>query len=136
MSKYKKYINSPKIRKASELPFHEDGQGTRYLFLDNSIVPESNLYTIVRTVNEVTEDKQSHVEIHKHNCNSTFIFLGNKPNLEGLICGVTLGDEKHIVSSPASVFIPKGLEHSYRFIRGSGKYINIVLSGNYNKSLL
>ncbi|MHA5863117.1 hypothetical protein ACVSMD_11965, partial [Pseudomonas aeruginosa] len=38
--------------------------------------------------------------------------------------------------SPASVFIPAGVEHSYRYLGGSGTYINFVHKGDYHESLL
>lgn len=132
---YLKLINTPLIKRASELRMHKDGQGIRYVFMDERIIPETSMYAIVRDIQNATQDKQSHVEMHRHNCDSVFIFIGNGNNLEGLTCEVTLGNEKYIISSPTSVFIPQGLEHTYRLISGSGKYINIVLSGDYNKSL-
>lgn len=136
MQKYKKYINIPEIRGASELLYHKEGQGTRYVFLDKSVVPDSNVYVIVRKVTNVQEDKKSHVDLHAHNCDSAFLFIGSSNDLSGLVCEINLGDEKYKIESPASVFIPRGLQHSYRFISGSGHYVNLVLSGDYNKSIL
>ncbi|AIF83594.1 hypothetical protein NTE_01531 [Candidatus Nitrososphaera evergladensis SR1] len=128
----RKYIFKPSIRPASELKGHKDGQGTRYVFVDSKLVPAANFYTIVRVVKNVKEDKISHVDIHKHDCDSAFIFLGDSPNFEGLTCEVMLDDETFTVQSPATVYIPAGVMHTYRFISGSGMYWNIVLSGDYN----
>jgi len=135
-SSYAHLIGNPFIKTAEELIAHKEGQGTRYVFLDKRIVPDSSFYTIVRKVTNVQEDKKSHVGMHSHNCDSAFLFIGDNKNLKGLICEVCLGNEKYMIESPTSVFIPRGLQHSYRFIKGSGYYVNIVLSGDYNKSIL
>lgn len=127
-------IGKPFIKSASELIGHREGQGTRYVFLDHRNVPETSLYIILREVKDI-RDEQSHVDAHIHNCDSAFLFIGKNPNLTGLGCEVQLGDEKHMIESPASVFIPKGLKHSYRLVRGGGYYANIVLSPDYNKSI-
>ncbi|QIC06031.1 hypothetical protein GOP56_10655 [Brevibacillus sp. 7WMA2] len=39
------------------------------------------------------------------------------------------------VRSPASIFIPAGLQHTYKYVSGSGTYTNIVLAPEYNASL-
>lgn len=132
---YSKLIGNPFVKSAEELIGHRAGQGTRYVFLDSRVVPRASLYAIVREVHEVAEDKHSHVDLHSHNCDSAFLFIGNEKNLKGLVCDVGLGDRSFRVKSPASVFIPSGLDHSYRLISGSGYYVNIVLSGNYNDSV-
>lgn len=127
-------IGKPIIKPASELIGHRDGQGVRYVFLDHRNVPETNIYAIMRVVENV-KDEQSHVDIHKHNCDSAFLFAGKNPDLTGLKCEVQLENEKYLIESPASVFIPKGLNHSYRLVHGSGYYLNIVLSSDYNRSI-
>lgn len=130
-----KLIGKPIIRSAEELIGHRTGQGTRYVFLDSRVAPRTSLYTILREVHEVVGNKHSHVDFHSHNCDSAFLFIGNGKNLNGLVCDVGLGDENFMIESPASVFIPAGLDHSYRLISGSGYYINIVLFPDYNSSI-
>ena len=133
---YSHLIGKPFARSAEELIRHKLGQGIRYVFLDTRVIPTTSFYAIVREVNDVREDERSHVDMHSHNCDSAFLFIGNSPALKGLTAEVTLENEKYTLDSPASVFIPAGLAHTYRFIRGSGYYINIVLSGDYNSSIL
>lgn len=132
---YEHLIGKPFEKSSLELKYHKHGQGKRTVFMDSRVVPETSLYVIVRDLKKILEDKDSHVSVHSHNCDSTFLFLGKERNLTGLTCEITLGSEKYVVKSPASVFIPSGLKHSYRLINGSGYYINIVLSPDYNKSL-
>ena len=49
---------------------------------------------------------------------------------------MTLGEEIFPLESPASVFIPAGVPHGYRVVGGAGTYLNHVLAGDYNSSLL
>ncbi|MBW2974407.1 2-isopropylmalate synthase [Candidatus Woesearchaeota archaeon] len=132
---YSGFIGKPFVRSADELIGHRAGQGTRYVFLDSRVIPITSIYTIIRKVQDVREDEHSHIDMHSHNCDSVFLFVGKEGDLSGLVCEVQLGNQKYKVQSPASVFIPSGLAHSYRFISGSGCYVNIVLSGNYNDSV-
>ncbi|SDX21858.1 2-isopropylmalate synthase [Marininema mesophilum] len=119
---------------ASELQFHRDGPGTRWVVLDHRVDPRSTLYVIQRTFTGNAID--NHVDRHTHHCDSVFIFWGEALDGTGLTCCVELGAEKQIVHSPASIFIPAGVEHTYYYIEGKGTYTNIVLSPEYNQSLM
>jgi 2-isopropylmalate synthase len=123
-------------RSAEELKKHTKGPGTRYVFSDHNNNPEGNIYVIVRTV-ENLEKPEAHVEPHDHDFESMFIFKGNNPDMTGLTAEVMLGDQWHQFESPKAVRIPPKLNHTYRFVRGSGEYWNIVLTpgANYNKTM-
>lgn len=123
------------VRSATELKKHKKGIGKRYVFSDHNNNPKGNIYTILREVKNVNSPPQ-HVELHSHNCDSLWMFIGNKKNLKGLKVEIVLGNKKYKLNSPASIYIKKGTKHTYRFISGSGKYINIVLAkgGKYNTS--
>lgn len=130
------YILKPEVRKTSELPFHNDlAPGKRRVFLEKKLFPEADLYVMVRTSNDVTRDQPEYVESHAHNVSSIYVFVGNGEDLEGLTAEVVLDDEVYQVESPATVFIPKNVVHSYRLIEGSGHFSHIVLKGDYNSSL-
>jgi len=133
---YEHLIGRPFLKSAKELVHHREGQGTRHVFINQRNIPTTSLYQIVRDVENATEDITSHVGMHAHNCPSTFLFIGKGHDLRGLICEVTLGDERYMLESPASVFIPGGVLHSYRFIGGSGYFVNTLLSPDYNSSIV
>jgi len=78
----------------------------------------------------------SHVDPHVHIVDSLFVFLGSSHDLTGLVAEVTVDGEVFIVESPCAVLIPSGKQHTYRFCNGSGIFLNYVLAGNYNNSLL
>ncbi|MEM3759889.1 MAG: hypothetical protein QXZ02_02105 [Candidatus Bathyarchaeia archaeon] len=123
-------------RSSTELKKHLEGPGKRYVFSDHKNNPEGKIYAIVRVVKNV-DNSSPHVEIHSHDVDSLWMFIGDGEGLTGLQVEVTLEDKKYILNSPASVYIPAGVKHTYRFLKGSGKYINIVLvpGGEYNKAV-
>jgi len=131
-----KLILGVEARSAAELIKHKHGPGTRFVFSDHNNNPEGNIYTIVRFVENV-DHPEGHVEPHTHEFESLFIFKGNNPDMTGLKAEVMLGDKWHQFESPKAVRIPPGLSHTYRFIKGSGEYWNIVLTpgAKYNKSV-
>ena len=120
----------------TELRHHRHGPGTRYVMIDERFVADCRQYCIVRRIPALNDYGEGHVDAHSHTCDSLFLFLGDGPELEGLAVAVTLGADTFEVDSPASVFIPSGVAHSYRIRAGSGLFINHVLSGAYDDSLL
>jgi 2-isopropylmalate synthase len=132
----KELILNVVARSAEELIKHTGGPGTRYVFSDHKNNPQGNIYTIMRLVKDVERPEQ-HVEPHNHDFESLFIFKGNNPDFSGLEVEVLLGDQWYRIESPKAVRIPPGLNHTYRFIRGSGEYWNIVLTpgAEYNRTI-
>ncbi|HJV47514.1 MAG TPA: 2-isopropylmalate synthase [Bacillota bacterium] len=131
---YKMQIGEPFVKGADELKYHRNGPGTRWVFMDNRVDHRSTLYVIQRTFNE--NPPENHVDRHAHHCDSVFIFWGDSSDGTGLTCCVQIGEEEQFVHSPASVFIPAGMEHSYYYVNGKGTYTNIVLAPEYNQSLV
>ncbi|MCM0622622.1 LeuA family protein [Nocardioides bruguierae] len=129
-------ITKPPVISATELRHHRHGPGDRYVLIDDRFVSGAAQYCIARRFPEGEHPVVGHVDGHVHRCDSLFVFLGEADGYEGLDVEVTLGDEVFAVQSPASVFIPAGTYHSYRAVRGAGTYLNHVLSGSYNDSLL
>lgn len=130
------YINfRPPVRPASELRYHRDGVGDRYVMLNRDTFPSAREYCIARKIPLVETPPDAHVDQHRHNCSSLFLFLGDGDKYRGLSVEVMLDDEVFSVESPASVVIPPGKLHSYRIVSGSGTYINYVSSGDYHESL-
>ncbi len=127
------HIGTPFEKGAAELKYHRNGPGTRWVLMDNRVDPRSTLYVIQRFFND--DPPENHVDRHTHHCDSVFVFWGDAPDGTGLTCCVQLGNEEKVVHSPASVFIPAGIEHAYYYIEGNGTYTNIVLAPEYNRSL-
>ncbi|BFO09659.1 2-isopropylmalate synthase [Serratia rubidaea] len=130
---------APFEKSATELKYHRHGPGKRFVMLDKRLVDGSPFYFIARQFADADADDSAvsgHVDSHIHNCDSVFLFLGDGADYAGLEVEVDLGGTRRRLTSPASVFIPAGVAHSYRFIRGCGTYINFVHKGDYHDSLL
>lgn len=122
-------------RSAEEIVKHGKGPGTRWVFSDNGNNPGGNIYVALRRVEKV-DRTETHVEAHRHDFESMFLFKGDNPDLTGLVAEVQLGDRWDRIESPRAVRIPAGLSHSYRFVSGSGEMWNIVLTpgADYNRT--
>lgn len=129
-------IVEPQVICATELKYHRAGPGSRYLMLDERFVRDARQYCIVRDIPQQNVPALGHVDPHRHVCDSLFMFLGHGEGLAGLTVEVLLEGELRTVHSPAAMFIPAGAEHSYRVLGGAGLYVNHVLAGEYNASLL
>ncbi len=134
-------VKTPFIKCASELLHHRDGVGSRWVFMDNRVDERSHVYIIERIFDiDYSDLYQPHVDSHAHNCDSTFVFMGNNSDGTGLKVSVTFGEGEQqitkIVDSPASVYIPANVYHSYSYISGTGRFLNFVLSPNYNESII
>lgn len=130
-------IGQPFIKGASELLYHRDGPGYRWVQMDHRTDERASFYVIQRVFSGcITDDSStSHVDMHAHHCDSAFIFWGSELDGSGLRCEVEIEGEMQIVESPASIFIPAGLQHTYKYLSGKGTYTNIVLAPEYNASL-
>lgn len=132
----KEWTVDPQVISATELKYHRAGPGQRYVLVDNRFVPGAEQYCIARRVPLLDDYGTGHIDIHAHCCDSLFIFLGDDADYGGFFVEVTLGEEIFPLESPASVFIPAGVPHGYRVVGGAGTYLNHVLAGDYNSSLL
>ena len=134
-------VKTPFIKGASELLHHRDGVGFRWIFMDNRVDERSHVYVIERIFDiDYSDSYQAHVDSHAHNCDSTFVFMGNNSDGTGLKVSVTFGKGEQqvtkVVDSPSSVYIPANVYHSYSYISGTGRFLNFVLSPNYNESII
>lgn len=128
--------NVPEVIPATELRYHKSGPGDRYVMIDERYVSDCRQYCIARHIPRLDDYGAGHVESHRHVCDSLFMFMGYGDGLSGLTVEVVVDGESSIVDSPCSVFIPSGVEHCYRVVSGTGIFVNHVLSGTYEASLL
>lgn len=127
----------PEVRRSSEVVFHHDvAPGLRFLAIDHKKYADSPIYIAVRRVARVLPQQPEYVEWHKHTADSLYLFLGDGEGLRGLHAVVRLGCEERTIESPMTVFIPKGMPHSYKLTQGTGTYMSILLSGDYNACTL
>ena len=93
--------------------------------MDSSLVPEADM-TVRGGWTEVKNGPQaSFVEPHIHEVSQMYIILGD------LTAEVSLDGERHELTAPACVFIPAGMMHTIRMLKGSGYFLGIMRAGEY-----
>ena len=127
---------APQERRTSEVPYHSDlAPGRRFVFVGRQVYPQSVLYVVGRRVDDVPIDQPEWLEDHRHNCNTFYVFLGDREDLSGLRSTVTIEGRTFDVHAPAVVMIPQYTLHHYRLVDGSGWSFHVNLRGDYEASL-
>ena len=119
-----------KAQLIEDLVFHEVERAQReigplYNFMEDCLVPDADICIHAREVRQVPPDYQAHVAPHKHEVSSVYSIFGD------LTMEITLEDEKHLVTGPASVFIPAGMNHAVRPVKGTGYLVMVIKGGKY-----
>ena len=102
--------------------------GPRLLHLGESLVAEADVFITSRSVTGLAGPAEPNVLPHRHTVSQTYMFFSPDDSLE---LEVELEGERTQVRAPASVFIPAGVEHALRILRGTGTVLSIVRSGTY-----
>lgn len=131
-SKIDHFIVKPKPREKA-IPYHDDNRAAREIgaasvYMDNSLVPEADVRVSVRGIKQVPPDYKAHVAPHKHEVSQVYGVIGD------LTVEFVLEGERREVTGPASIFIPAGMMHSCRPVRGSGYSLTVYCDGEYKAS--
>ena len=127
--KTSRFIVQPKP--VGEIPHHdmarfqEEREVIPMNYLDESLILGADLVVHVTEVKTVPLDFKPYVAPHQHEVSSFYGLVGD------LTVEVLLDDEHREVTGPASIFIPPGLKHSIRPLRGKGYMIIILRQGKY-----
>ena len=80
---------------------------------------------------------------HKHDCDELLFFIASDPNTEELggEVEIALGEEweKHVITTPAIICIPKGLQHCPVYVRKVNRpfyFGHLLLASNYGSDLI
>ncbi|MCK5629776.1 MAG: 2-isopropylmalate synthase [Nanoarchaeota archaeon] len=131
MKKFQKYIKKGVVEPLEKLPFHGKAPIKRLLMLDKASIPESSTYISVHVIKDLPKEFPKYSELHKHDCDEINLILSED---DKLIYKVQFENELYEVSSPATIFIPKGVKHSAEVLSGKGIFVCIILQGDYNAS--
>ena len=98
--------------------------------LNKKLIPGSDTHVAVHFVDS-KKKMPEYSTLHKHNADEINLILaeGGKLTYE-----IQLDDEIYKVSSPSTVFIPKGLRHRAQVLSGKGIFVCIILSDKYKST--
>ncbi len=131
--KYEKNFVKPRV--SEDIPHHDstemDKIGKNIVLLDDMSFSGAGVRITTREVKGVTEDPGDYVDLHTHEVDQVFIFLGTPDDEESLEVEFIFEDEVYQIKSPTTVFVPKGVPHTQKITRGSGRYITLLKEGTY-----
>ena len=96
----------------------------RWSFCGDGYFTESPIRVVVRQIKSIPSDYEPHIDLHTHDVDELYIFISEEDG--GLEAEVALGDEVYNVTSPVTVFLPKGVPHSYIAKKGHGFLFTIM----------
>jgi len=131
MNHYKKFIKKGVNEQISKIPFHNYAPMKRLSMLSKKRLPSSNTHIAVHFVYGNHKKMSEYSMLHKHNADEVNLIVSENSKLK---YEIQLDDETYKVTSPSTVFIPKGVRHKAKFISGKGIFVCIILSGKYKSS--
>jgi len=131
MNRYKKFIKKGVSEQISKIPFHNYAPIKRLSMLSKKRFPSSNTHVAIHFVNGNHKKMSEYSILHKHSADEINLIVSENSKLK---YEIQLDDETYKVTSPSTVFIPKGVRHKAKFISGKGIFVCIILSGKYNSS--
>ena len=130
MGVYDKLIVKPFDWGDRDLVFHSASGlgelGPLIAFLNREMVDGADLNIFVHHIEVKGDEAPDYVDVHTHDCSQAYVFP--EP---GLRFEVILGEETYTEKSPATVFIPPGLKHNLKILRGKGIEVCILRKGYY-----
>ena len=93
----------------------------------------SNYRIAVHIIDKLPDSVPEYVDSHAHDCDEINLILSEKGTL---VYHVVLEDEEYTVTSPATIYIPKGVRHKAWAKKGQGLFIAFIMSKEYQSSLI
>lgn len=103
----------------SAIAHHSDTEG-----ITRSIPKGFPLHVAIHQIDEAVRTR-NYIAPHRHEYDEMNLLLGAAGALE---FDIQLATERYRLTSPASIWIPAGLEHAANVIRGSGLFVCVILA--------
>ena len=115
------------------VPFHGSGVAPlcRRVLAGPDVHPQIQKRIVAHEIRDVCAGRRSYCEPHVHDCPEINILL----SFTRLVYEIRLGDEVYLVEAPATIYIPAGLVHSANVVEGSGFFVALVQTANYQASV-
>ncbi len=124
--KYEKcVVTKPKI--IDEFDAHVPGK--YQILMDNELVPGADFFVAGGIHQKIHQERPISYK-HYHDQSEVYLYISKPGDAE---IEVTLGDETYTATTPCSVYIPKGVRHTYRYLRIDGPLtvVAVVQNGEY-----
>ena len=131
MKRYGKLIVKGVKESLENIPFHGKAPIKRLSMLSKKLVQKSDTHVAVHFIDSLPKKIPAYSKLHKHNVDEINLILSEN---DKLTYEIQLEDEIYKVTSPSTIFIPKGVRHRAQVISGKGLFVCIILSANYNSS--
>lgn len=131
MKVYRKFITQGISEPLQKIPFHNKAPIRRLSMLGKTSIPESKMHVAVHFVDASNKKIPEYSRLHKHNVDEINLILSEKNKL---VYEIQLEDEIYKVSSPCTIYIPKGVRHKAKVLSGKGIFVCIIKSSNYKSS--
>ncbi|MGF1491380.1 MAG: LeuA family protein [Microcoleaceae cyanobacterium] len=105
--------------------------GQSYLMMGHELVSDCRQTCIVQEISPLSSPQVAVKTAQVRPIDSLMLALGNELNLTGLTVEVSLNGVIQTVQSPASIFIPAGIPHSYRVISGRGTLVHHIATRSH-----
>ncbi len=123
MKRYQKFIKKGVNEPLSKVPFHRKAPIKRLSMLSKKLIPKSSTHIAVHFVNSKKKIPEYSL-LHKHSHDEINLILSERGKIT---YEIQFEDEFYKVTSPSTVFIPKGVRHKARVISGKGIFVCIIL---------
>ena len=132
-SRMRHLVSEGRVEPLDIVPFHANGTAPvhRRVLVGAGVHETLGKHIVSHEIRDVPRGHRSYCEPHVHDCDEINILLSDSH----LSYEIRLGNEVFVVNAPATIHIPAGLLHSANVIEGSGYYIAIVETANYEKSV-
>jgi len=130
VNKYQKFIKKGIIESLDKVPFHSQAPIKRLSMLNKTLIPQSDTHIAVHYV-DASIDLPKYSTLHSHEHDEINLILSEDSSLT---YDIQFEDESYQVTSPSTIFIPKGIRHSAQAISGKGLFVCIILSDNPDSS--
>ena len=119
-------VSKPKI--IDEFEAHVPGK--YQIMMDSQLVPGADFFVAGGIHHKIYQSEPISYK-HSHEESEVYLYISKKGDAE---VEVELEDETYRLTTPCAVYVPKGVKHTYRYIRIDGPLtvVAIVRSGEYH----
>jgi mannose-6-phosphate isomerase-like protein (cupin superfamily) len=114
----------------SEVPDHFDIPGiTRYLMMDNQMVRGKSFHIATHEISDayICSETHHYTVPHTHDFDEVNLLISSENTL---VYEFQLNDTVETIEAPACIYVPAGVKHDSKALRGTGTFVCIQLDAH------